>query len=289
MIDDAITTCLSRRKPVYLEIACNISLSIVTKPTSKSSFIIKTPSDKVALAEATNDIMRMIDLSNKPVLIAGSKIKYVQEEFLLLANTIQCGICTLPDAKGLFPENHQLYMGTYWGAVSDKYVSEIVESADLYILVGPILNDYNTVGWSSLIDSEKQIIIDLDFTTIGKDCYYSNVFIEDLLLSLANSKKIPERDESIVRFNRYNVAEQYQSPIISANNDDLILSDVQNQIQNYLTSKSSIVVETGDSWFIGQQLILPEGAKYHVQMQYGSIGWSVGASLGIGVAAQNER
>ena len=26
---------------------------------------------------------------------------------------------------------------------------------------------------------------------------------------------------------------------------------------------------------------LPEGAKYHFQMQYGSIGWATGATLGV--------
>ena len=35
------------------------------------------------------------------------------------------------------------------------------------------------------------------------------------------------------------------------------------------------------SWFIGQEMKLPEGAAYHFQMQYGSIGWATGATLGI--------
>lgn len=29
---------------------------------------------------------------------------------------------------------------------------------------------------------------------------------------------------------------------------------------------------------------LPEGAKYHFQMQYGSIGWATGATLGVALA-----
>ena len=28
---------------------------------------------------------------------------------------------------------------------------------------------------------------------------------------------------------------------------------------------------------------LPEGARYHFQMQYGSIGWATGATLGVAV------
>jgi TPP-dependent 2-oxoacid decarboxylase len=41
-----------------------------------------------------------------------------------------------------------------------------------------------------------------------------------------------------------------------------------------------VIAETGDSWFNGVKLSLPEGARFEIQMQYGSIGWSVGATLG---------
>ena len=47
-----------------------------------------------------------------------------------------------------------------------------------------------------------------------------------------------------------------------------------------LDSSSVVIAETGDSWFNCMKLKLPQHAKFEVQMQYGSIGWSVGATLG---------
>lgn len=44
--------------------------------------------------------------------------------------------------------------------------------------------------------------------------------------------------------------------------------------------------KTGDSWFQGQSMKLPHGCGYEFQMQYGSIGWSVGAVLGYAVATK---
>jgi pyruvate decarboxylase len=52
-----------------------------------------------------------------------------------------------------------------------------------------------------------------------------------------------------------------------------------------LTSENVVISETGDSWFNCQKLRLPEGCGYEFQMQYGSIGWSVGATLGYAQAA----
>ncbi|KAL4560729.1 hypothetical protein LXL04_032883 [Taraxacum kok-saghyz] len=56
-----------------------------------------------------------------------------------------------------------------------------------------------------------------------------------------------------------------------------------------LSGKTAVIVETGDSWFNCQKLKLPKGCGYEFQMQYGSIGWSVGATLGYSQAATDKR
>jgi pyruvate decarboxylase len=56
-------------------------------------------------------------------------------------------------------------------------------------------------------------------------------------------------------------------------------------LQAMLTPENVVIAETGDSWFNCQKLHLPEGCGYEFQMQYGSIGWAVGATLGYAQAA----
>lgn len=56
-----------------------------------------------------------------------------------------------------------------------------------------------------------------------------------------------------------------------------------------LTKDSAVIAETGDAWFNCQKLKLPEGCTYEFQMQYGSIGWAVGATLGYAQAAKDRR
>jgi len=52
------------------------------------------------------------------------------------------------------PQHHPHFVGTYWGDVStDPFCSEIAESADEYILIGPI-----SVRYSLLLKKEKAII-----------------------------------------------------------------------------------------------------------------------------------
>lgn len=67
--------------------------------------------------------------------------------------------------------------------------------------------------------------------------------------------------------------------------EPLITNVLYQKIQNFIGPESFVVAETGDSWFNCLKLKLPEGCGYEFQMQYGSIGWSVGATLGAAAAA----
>ena len=57
-------------------------------------------------------------------------------------------------------------------------------------------------------------------------------------------------------------------------------------IQTLLSADTAVIAETGDSWFNCLKLRLPPGCGYEFQMQYGSIGWSVGAVLGYATAVK---
>jgi indolepyruvate decarboxylase len=66
-------------------------------------------------------------------------------------------------------------------------------------------------------------------------------------------------------------------------------AEIVRQIQSLLTADTTVIAETGDSWFNGVALKLPGGARFEVEMQWGSIGWSVPATFGYAVGAPNRR
>ncbi|KAI3840517.1 hypothetical protein MKX03_008959, partial [Papaver bracteatum] len=66
----------------------------------------------------------------------------------------------------------------------------------------------------------------------------------------------------------------------------------ENYHRIYVTQKSDnvVIAETGDNDVIAiRKLKLPEGCGYEFQMRYGSIGWSIGATLGYAQAAKDNR
>jgi TPP-dependent 2-oxoacid decarboxylase len=65
-------------------------------------------------------------------------------------------------------------------------------------------------------------------------------------------------------------------------------TEVIRQIRHLLTTDTTLLVGTGDSWFNGTGLKLPGGARFEIEMQWGSIGWSVPATFGYAVGAPNR-
>lgn len=150
MIDEAIFTALTKKKPVYLEVPVNLALFPIPEPNriDGGNNYPRPTSDAASLEAAVDDILKAIDASVKPVMLAGSKLRKTNttEQFKRLAESLDCAVAIMPDAKSLFPENHSNYIGRYWGVVSNHHVAEIVESSDLVIMGGPVLNDYTTTG-----------------------------------------------------------------------------------------------------------------------------------------------
>jgi TPP-dependent 2-oxoacid decarboxylase len=60
----------------------------------------------------------------------------------------------------------------------------------------------------------------------------------------------------------------------------LKIEEVARQFRAALGAGTALLVETGDSWFHVLETRLPEGCRFEIQFQAGSIGWLVPATLG---------
>lgn len=276
-IDRAIEAALHTRKPVYIEVACNIAGLEISAP-SKRTFDSTFRSDAGAIEDAVHHASEFLNAATKPVLVAGPRIRSWNSmgTFRQLADASGYAVACMPNAKGFFPENHRQFIGTYWGPVSSPGCGDIVESSDAYLFAGPIFTDYATTGFSALINPSKLIHVNPHSVRVGK-MTYEHVAMADFLGGLAT--KIKRNETSLSAYDRIKGEEVPVEPHEDPNTP-LSTRVLFCKVQRMLTPQMAVVAETGDSWFNSMYLKLPEGARYEMQMQYGSIGWSVGATLG---------
>ena len=286
LIDAAITACLTRKKPVYLEVACNLAGVEIPAPGPLTLPPAPLPSDPIAMASAVEAAAKRISSAVKPVLVAGVKIRCseARESFLKLAEALGCAVAVMPDAKGLVPEDHPQFIGTYWGTVGSPNCAETIESSDCQIFAGPIFNDYTTTGWTTLLPASKLVHAGIDFLKM-EGAHFTGLRLAEFLETLAG--KVTRNDASLVGYRRQH--EAAATVPTAAESTPLSLKELRRQIQEMLTPETDLVIETGDSWFNGQKLRLPHGARYFFQMQYGSIGWATPATLGVSLGAADGR
>jgi TPP-dependent 2-oxoacid decarboxylase len=109
--------------------------------------------------------------------------------------------------------------------------------------------------------------------------------LKDFLKQLA--KEIKPNNASLVAYNRVKQDFAPEPPV--KKNEPITTRRLFSQVQDILDENTTILAETGDSWFNGIKLNLPEGSSFEIQMQYGSIGWSVGATLGYALACKTDH
>ncbi|XP_076901487.1 pyruvate decarboxylase 2-like [Bidens hawaiensis] len=289
LIDNAISTALKESKPVYISIACN--LAAIPHPTFSREpvpfSLAPKLSNKMGLEAAVEAAAEFLNKAIKPVMVGGPKLRVsrASDAFVDLADASGYALAVTPAGKGLVPEHHPHFIGTYWGAVSTAFCAEIVESADAYIFAGPIFNDYSSVGYSLLLKKEKALIVHPDRVIVGNGPTFGCVLMKDFLQALA--KKLKKNTTAYENYHRIFVPEGH--PRKCTPREPLRVNVLFEHIQKMLSSDTAVIAETGDSWFNCQKLKLPKGCGYEFQMQYGSIGWSVGATLGYAQAATDKR
>jgi len=285
-IDQAIAIAIREKKPVYIEIACNIANYPVSMPT-KRAFDAAKKSDSSSLEAAINAASQMLNNATKPTLVLGSKARPCRALSAVSELSQQTGyaLAAMPDAKGFVSEQHPNFIGIYWGSVSSPGCAEIIDSSDAYLLIGPNENDYTTVGHMWGIQPKKSVSIAEGSVRVG-DKVYTEVFMNDFLNGL--QQHLTPNDNAFKAYQRIaGDAPLYKEP------DDMSgpvsTRYLFGQIQKMLSKDYGLLAETGDSWFNCMRLNLPEGCPFEIQMQYGSIGWSVGALLGMQAALHDKK
>ncbi|QNT77602.1 alpha-keto acid decarboxylase family protein [Entomobacter blattae] len=285
-IDRVIRMAVLHKKPVYLEIACNLSNAPCAAPGPIEGVIEEVPTNHKALSDAVDAAVAFLKNKKKPTLLIGTRIRSVkgEEAAVKLSDSLGCAVATMASSKSYFPESNPHYIGTYWGEVSDPGVQKVFDTSDAMICLGTVFNDYSTSGWTSEPYKKEIIQVHPWHVEVGGKSF-SGVHLRDFVLALA--EKVTKNSKALEEFK----ASGAKRPEIKAANpsDALTCAELSRQIQGMLNPHSTLFLETGDSWFHGVAMTLPKGARVESEMQWGHIGWSVPSVFGYAVGAAPQR
>lgn len=288
-IDRVLSACLAHQQPVYISLPSDVVMMGCARP-SAFVFPAHASSDQAALGEAIKEALGMLGKAQKPVVIGDVElIRFkLQKEFAGFLDKTGFPYVTMMLGKAVLSEQHPQFIGLFEGERSRDYVRDRVESADCILQLGALMTDFNTGGFTTNLDDSKTISANIRSVKI-KHHHYENVSLRDFILGL--SEKLSRRDAEALEIHCASggCVHRHTEPYRPDAPRPLTLKRFFDRMSHFIGTDSIVIAETGVSLFSAAEMLMPEGATFIGQTFYGSIGYTVGATLGAGMAAQGRR
>jgi len=287
-IDRVLSACLSFQKPVYISLPSDVVMMECNRPNT-FTFPTHAASDQNALGEAINEAYGIIDKSRKPVVIGGVElIRFkLQKEFSDFLAKTGFPYATMMLGKTVLSEQHPQFIGLFEGDRSRDYVRDRVGSADCIVQLGAWMTDFNTGGFTTNFDDSKTISANIRSVKI-KQHIYENVYLRDFILGL--TEKLSHRNTPTLEIHcaADGCVHRHTEPYVSDAAKPLTIKRFFDRMSHFIENNSIVIAETGVALFSAAEMLMPEGTTFIGQTFYGSIGYTVGATLGAGIAAQDR-
>lgn len=287
-IDRVLAACLTQHRPVYL---CLPSDVVDLACDAPGEFVLprRAASDPAALHDAVNEAATMVQRSARPIVIGGVGLirEGLQARFAELLDRSGYPYVTMMLAKGLLSERHPQFIGLYEGDRSRAYVRERVESADCVLQLGAALTDFNTGGFTAQLDPARTIRVGMRSVQIGERLF-REVAIADFLAALTEVIAMKPTAVLDIRPASGGCVHRPSAPYAAVDDAPVTVKRLFDRISAFVKDDAIVIAETGVCLFSAAELCLPDGATFIGQTFYGSIGYTVGATLGACVAAPDR-
>ncbi len=281
-MERVISTAMAESQPAYIIVAADLADMPVTGPEVPEYGPRK--SDPAELAAAVEAAAEKINAAKTGCIMPAFKAArlHCQAEVQALIEATGLPFVTTGFDKATISESHPQFIGGYAGtAFSAPHVREAVEDSDVLISAGGVLfNDFSTAAFfDSGIDPDKIIRIDMDYTRIG-DRVYTNVQLGDMLRELTAKVKKFEG----VEFKNPEMMELVGEP-----DDPITHESLYPRYERFFKPNDVVMAECGTGSIALGGVKLPDGAVWHNQILWSSIGYATGGALGSALADTSRR
>lgn len=158
-IQDAWTEAVSSPQgPVWIEVPQNVLLDPIMVPAVEDA--LAEPFDNPPRVELVREAVKWLAAAERPAIVAGGGTRRGRAEpwLLSIAEKLNAPVVCSPGGNGAFPWNHELSLQAW---VEDRHVTEVLEDADVLIVVGSSLGEV-TSNYFTLAPRGRIIQIDAE-------------------------------------------------------------------------------------------------------------------------------
>ncbi|MEZ7503499.1 thiamine pyrophosphate-binding protein [Psychrobacter sp. Arc29] len=283
-IDRVIRLILKKHRPGYLLLSPDVARQPIYPPTTKLIDSQEDITSQAALADFKQALTEF--LPNKTTTLMADLMVHrlgLQSQLKALIADTDIPYTTLSWGKTLLDENSDRWAGTYAGVASRPIVKDAVENCECLIKVGVQYTDTTTAGFSQDID--ESIVVDLHYeraSISGKN--FAPIALQDALQAL---HEVMTSGINIVPKPFCEPVKPHEQK--GGDNEAIRQDDLWHIIADCLDRNNLVFSEQGTAYFGISDVRLPEGVTSYGQPMWGSIGYTLPASLGAAVASPDKR
>lgn len=282
-IDRVLREVVFRRKPGYLMLAHDVAEVPTFPPNTPlaTDLVQTTPGAEAAFERAVRRFLsgrRAAVLADLMVHRLGAT-----EQLSAMLSETRLPFATLAWGKTLVDESDPHFVGIYAGAASQPQVREVIEEAEALITVGVEYTDNTTAGFSMDLDAAKLIEISRFGARVAGEVFTP--------ISLEVALQVIHRviaDLGDVEAMPHETAEDPTTPHEpgeGALTQDALWSTLASQLE----SGNIVAADQGTSYFGMAAHRFPASSTFIGQPMWGSIGYTLPAILGAGLADRERR
>ena len=273
-----LNAALAEKRPVHLHLPIDVAMTEIDVENT-----YEVPERKVKdVSKYIAMVKDKLESASQPVIIAGHEINSfkLHEQLEDFVNKTHIPVAQLSLGKGAFNEENPYYMGVYDGSIAEENIRDYVDHSDAILNIGAKLTDSATAGFSFEFDIDDVVMLNQHNFKMN-ETVAEDVTLPDLMDGLMEMDYVNEADYP--KFKRPEPG-QYE-----LNGDVLTQETYFKMMQDFLAPSDVILAEQGTSFFGAYDLALYKDNKFVGQPLWGSIGYTLPATIGTQIADPNRR
>lgn len=282
-IDRVLSEVREQRRPGYLLLPTDVARFETERPTAPLPRYTggTSPRALALFTEAATELIADHQLTVLADLLVHRLNAVEQLEALLAADVVPHA--TLMWGKSLVDESAPTFLGIYAGAASAEPVRRAIEEAPVLVTAGVVFTDMVSGFFSQRIDPVRTIDVGVQQSTVG-----NHVFAP------------LEMGAALEALTSILVRRGITSPPFASTSDDVSVSFpgrheplsqklLWDRFCHALTPGNVVLADQGTSFYGMATHRLPRGVTFIGQPLWGSIGYTLPATLGAGLAHRDRR
>ncbi|MFQ5982293.1 MAG: thiamine pyrophosphate-dependent enzyme, partial [Woeseiaceae bacterium] len=285
-IDELLQSCLSERRPVYLEIAQDVQRQPCGPVAERLPEAVRN-GDPSATAAALESLLGRMKAASSCVLLVGHEISSpdLRASLQSLIDKTGVPVASVFTGKPDFLENHSRCIGVYHGLGSTEPVREFVEGAEAVVWFGAVASDFNMGGSSANLSDDRTMHV-FDGQVRTPDGTFADVLLADVIDRLIVG--LPKGHWADLEIPVQQFAYTTRQPVEPATDGPMTNKRFYDRIAHFVAPGDVFVADSGPS--IGMAHVqLPPDTRYFCSSYWASIGAGFGFTVGACFAAKPSQ